>query len=67
MVDEAGENPKQVNTEEWEEYEDYPSTSNQANAKEEETNEAPEEQITVEEKNPSRYVQKNHPETQIFG
>jgi hypothetical protein len=34
---------------------------------EEETNEAPEEEIMVEEKTPSRYVQKNHPETQILG
>ena len=43
MVDEAGKNPKQVKNEEWEEDEDYPSTSNQTNAKEEETNEAPKE------------------------
>eukprot|EP00253_Pinus_taeda_P034859 PITA_34859 len=35
--------------------EDFPSTSNQTNAKEE-TYEAPEEEIRVEEKNPSRYV-----------
>jgi len=67
VVDEAGENPKQVKTKEWEEDEDYPSTSNQTNAEEEETNEALEEQITVEEKTPSRYVQKNHPKTQILG
>eukprot|EP00253_Pinus_taeda_P002008 PITA_02008 len=46
--------------------EDYPSTSNQTNS-EEETNEAPEELIKAEEKTPSRYVQKNHPETQILG
>ena len=32
-----------------------------------ETNEAPEEQITTDEKTPSRYVQKNHLETQILG
>ena len=38
VVDEAGENPKQVKTEEWEEDENYPSTSNQTNAEEEETN-----------------------------
>jgi hypothetical protein len=29
--------------------------------------EAPEEQIRIEEKTPSRYVQKNHPESQILG
>eukprot|EP00253_Pinus_taeda_P028508 PITA_28508 len=34
---------------------------------EEETYEALEEQIMVEEKTPSRYVQKNYPETQILG
>ena len=42
VVDEAGQNPKQVKTEDYEEDEDYPSTSNQTNS-EEETNEAPEE------------------------
>ena len=42
MVDEAGKNPKQVKTEDYEEDEDYPSTSNQTNS-EEETNEATEE------------------------
>eukprot|EP00253_Pinus_taeda_P027922 PITA_27922 len=46
--------------------EDYPSTSNQTNAKEE-TYEASKEQIRVQEKTPSTYVQKNHPETQILG
>ena len=56
---------KQVKTEDYEEYKDYPSTSNQTNF-EEETNEAPKEAITVEENTPSRYVQKNHPETQIL-
>ena len=65
VVDEVGKNPKQVKTGDYEEDEDYPSTSNQTNS-EEEINEAPEEQITVEEKTPSRYVQKNHPETQIL-
>eukprot|EP00253_Pinus_taeda_P027603 PITA_27603 len=34
---------------------------------EEETNEAPDEEITIEEKTSSKYVQKNHPETQILG
>eukprot|EP00253_Pinus_taeda_P033535 PITA_33535 len=33
----------------------------------EETNEASEEEITIEEKTSSRYVQKNHPEAQILG
>eukprot|EP00253_Pinus_taeda_P020818 PITA_20818 len=47
------------------EYWDYFPTSNQ-NYIEEETNEAPEEYIMVEEKTPSRYVQKNHLETKIL-
>ena len=34
---------------------------------EEETNEASELDTTVKEKTPSRYVQKNHPESQILG
>ena len=46
----------QVKTKECEEDEDYPSTSNQTNYEEKETNEAPEEQITVAEKTPYRYV-----------
>ena len=66
MVDEACKNQKKVKTEDCGEDEDYPSTSNQTNS-EEETNEALEEKIMVEEKTPSRYVQKNHPETQILG
>ena len=41
-ANEAGKNPKQVKTEDYEEDEDYPSTSNQTNSKEE-TNEAPKE------------------------
>ena len=57
---------KQIKTEDYKEDEDYPPTSNQTNS-EEETNEAPEEEVTVEEKTPSRYVQKNHRETQILG
>eukprot|EP00253_Pinus_taeda_P008682 PITA_08682 len=65
VVDEEGKNPKQVKTECYEKDEDYLYTSNQTNSKEE-TNEAPEEQIMVEEKTPARYVQKNHPETQIL-
>ena len=55
MVDEACKNTKQIKTEDCEEDEDYPPTSNQTNT-EEETNEALEEEITVEEKTPSRYV-----------
>eukprot|EP00253_Pinus_taeda_P022908 PITA_22908 len=66
VVDEACKNPKQIKTEDYEEDEDYIPTSNHTNSKEE-TNEAPEEEITVEEKTLSRYVQKNHPETQILG
>eukprot|EP00253_Pinus_taeda_P003929 PITA_03929 len=49
-----------------EEDEDHFSTSNHTGSKEE-TNEAPEEEITIEEKTSSKYVQKNHPETQILG
>ena len=66
MIDEACKNPKQVKTEDCEEDEDYPPTSNQTNS-EEETNEALEEKIMVEEKTSSRYVQKNYPETQFLG
>eukprot|EP00253_Pinus_taeda_P005781 PITA_05781 len=62
----ASNNPKQIKTKYFKDDEEYPSTSNQTNAKEE-TYEALEEQIRVEEKTPSRYVQKNHPETQILG
>eukprot|EP00253_Pinus_taeda_P026464 PITA_26464 len=49
-----------------EEDEDYFPTSNHTDF-EEETNEGPEEEIIVEEKTSSRYLQKNHPETQILG
>eukprot|EP00253_Pinus_taeda_P014929 PITA_14929 len=69
VVDEKGYIPRQVNHEDIEEDEDYPQ--NQADGEEEtyeeETHEEPEEQIRVEEKTPSRYVQKNHPKTQILG
>ena len=64
MIDEDGNIPRQVNYENIEEDEDYPS--NQADD-EEEPQEAPKEQIWIEEKTPSRYVQKNHPESQILG
>ena len=55
MVDEEGNNPRQVKSEDFEDDGDYSSTSNQT-YDEEETYEAPEEQIRVEEKTPSRYV-----------
>ena len=45
---------------------DHFPTSSHTDSREE-TNEAPEEDITIEEKTLSRYVQKNHPETQILG
>jgi hypothetical protein len=52
-------NPKQIKTEDYdnEEDEDHFPTSNHTDS-EEETNEAPEEEITIEEKTLSRYVQK---------
>eukprot|EP00253_Pinus_taeda_P032917 PITA_32917 len=68
-VDEACKNPKQIkSTEDYDNEEDggYFPTSNQ-NHIQEETNEAPEEDIMVEEKILSRYVHKNHPETQLLG
>ena len=65
MVNEACKNPKQRKTKDYEEDKDYLATSNHTDT-EEETNEAPEEEIMVEEKTSSRYVQKNHPETQIL-
>eukprot|EP00253_Pinus_taeda_P004698 PITA_04698 len=69
VVDEACRNPKQIKSIEYydnQEYGDYFPISNE-NYIEEETNEALEEDIMVEEKTPSWYVQKNHPETQILG
>eukprot|EP00253_Pinus_taeda_P028614 PITA_28614 len=66
VVDEEGKTPRQVKFEDFEDDEDYPSMSNQIHD-EEETHESPEEQIRIEEKTPSMYVQKNHPETQILG
>ena len=63
MVDEKGYIPRQVNYEDIEEDEDY--SPNQTDD-EEEPQEAPEEQIRIEEKTPSRYVQKNHLEYQIL-
>ena len=57
VVDEACKNPKQTKIEDYDNEEDgeYFPTTNHDNI-EEETNEAPEEGITVEEKTPSRYV-----------
>eukprot|EP00253_Pinus_taeda_P015597 PITA_15597 len=66
VVDEEETTPRQVRCEYFEDNEDYPSTSNQIHD-EEETHEALEEQIRIEEKSPSRYVQKNHPKSQILG
>ena len=68
VVDEACKNPKQIKTEDYdnEEEGDYFLTSNHIDSKEE-TNEAPKEETMVEEKTSSRYVQKNHLETQILG
>ena len=65
MVDEEGYIPRQVNYENIEEDEDYPP--NQTDDEEEEPQEAPEEQIRIEEKAPSRYVQKNNSASQILG
>ena len=69
MVVEKGNIPRQVNYENIEEDEDY--SPNHSDDEEEthevETHEEPEEQIMIEEKTPSRYVQKNHPESQILG
>ena len=64
VIDEEGNIPRQVNYENIEEDEDYPS--NQTHD-EEEPQEAPEEHIRIEEKTPSRYIQRNHPESQILG
>ena len=64
VVDEKGYIPRQVNYENIEEDEDYPPNHTDD---EEEPQEAPEEQTRIEEKTPSRYVQKNHPKSQILG
>jgi len=63
VVDEKGYIPRQVNYENIEEDEDYPP--NQTDD-EEEPQDEPEEEIRIEDKTPSRYVQKNHPESQIL-
>ena len=46
VVDEAGNNPNPIKTEDFEDDEDYPSTSNQT-YDEEETHEVPKEQIRI--------------------
>eukprot|EP00253_Pinus_taeda_P013305 PITA_13305 len=58
--------PRQVKSKYFKDGEDYQSTSNQIHD-EEETHEAPKEQIRIEENTPSRYVHKNHLESQILG
>eukprot|EP00253_Pinus_taeda_P025917 PITA_25917 len=58
-------NAKRIKTKDYEEDEDYLPTSNHTNS-EEETNEAPEKEIMVEEKTPSTYVQKHHLEAKIL-
>jgi len=65
VIDEKGYIPGQVNHEDIEEDEDYPP--NQTDDEEEEPQEEVEEYIRIEEKTPSRYVQNNHPESQILG
>ena len=55
MIDEEGNNPRQERSEVFEDDGDYTSTSNQIHD-EEETHEAPEEQIRIEEKTPSGYI-----------
>eukprot|EP00253_Pinus_taeda_P012436 PITA_12436 len=69
VVDEKGYIPRQVNHEDIEEDEDYSpnQTDDEEETYEEETHEEPEQQIRIEEKTPSKYVQKNHPESQILG
>ena len=64
VVDEKGYIPRQVHHEDIEEDEGYPQRQND---EEEEPQEELEEQTRIEEKTPSRYVQKNHPESQIVG
>eukprot|EP00253_Pinus_taeda_P005979 PITA_05979 len=69
VVDEKGYIPRQVNYENIKEDEDYPQnqTDDEEETHEEEIHEEPEEQIRIEEKTPSMYVQKNHPKSQILG
>eukprot|EP00253_Pinus_taeda_P003625 PITA_03625 len=68
VVDEKGYIPRQVHHEDIEEDEGYPQRKNDEEEEpQEEPQEYPEEQTRIEEKTPSRYVQKNHPESQIMG
>eukprot|EP00253_Pinus_taeda_P003876 PITA_03876 len=69
VVDEKGYIPRKVNHEDIKEDEDYSpnQTDDEEETHEEETHEDPEEQIRIEENTPSRYVQKNHPKSQILG
>eukprot|EP00253_Pinus_taeda_P027958 PITA_27958 len=71
VVDKEENTPRQVRSEDFEDDKDYPSTSNQIHDEketyEEENHEELEEQIRIEEKTPSKYIQKNHPESQILG
>ena len=68
MVDEKGYIPRQVHHEDIEEDEGYPQQQNDEEGEpQEEPQEEPEEQTRMEEKTPSRYVQKHHPESQIMG
>eukprot|EP00253_Pinus_taeda_P016343 PITA_16343 len=66
VVDEKGYIPRQVHHEDIEEDEGYPQQQNDEEPQEEPEEES-EEQTRIEEKTPSRYVQKNHPESQIMG
>eukprot|EP00253_Pinus_taeda_P003613 PITA_03613 len=66
VVDEKGYIPRQVHHEDIEEDECYPQQQFDEEPQEE-PQEEPEEQTRIEEKTPSRYVQKNHPESQIMG
>eukprot|EP00253_Pinus_taeda_P029394 PITA_29394 len=58
--------PRQVHHEDIEEDEGYPQQQNDEEPQEE-PQEEPEEQTKIEEKTPSRYVQKNHPKSQNMG
>ena len=66
MVNEKGYIPRQVHHEDIKEDEGYPQQQNDEEPQEEPEEES-EEQTRIEEKTPSRYVQKNHPESQIMG
>ena len=72
VVDEKGYIPREVYREDIEEDEGYPQRQNDEEQEpqeesQEELQEEPEERTRIEETTPSRYVQKNHPESQIMG